>query len=122
MRFFGVGAILGAFLFGLVAQVVEFGLGVTGQVHLLGGVKNRHQIAGCHLRAIWNQLGKGHGAALAPDLGDEDFGGVDGFEDAGDTDFALGARGVGRGGMDNGRGGAGTGGEEKEWNRELTRR
>ena len=36
---FGVGAILGALLFDLMAEVVELGLGVAGVIDLLGGYR-----------------------------------------------------------------------------------
>ena len=111
---FGIGAILGAFLFHLVAEVVEFRLGVAGLIDLRGAVEDGDEVAFLDLGAVGDELGEGHAAALAPDLRDEDFGGADGFDDAGDADLALGARGVGRGGVGNGRGGGGTGGEEKE--------
>ena len=107
---FGVGAILGALLFDLVAEVVEFGLGVAGVVDLLGAVEDGDEVAFLDFGAVGDEFGEGHGAALAPDLGDEDFGGMDGFDDAGDADFAFGARGArGGGGMGNGGGGAGAG-------------
>ena len=38
---FGVGAVLGALLFDLMAEVVELGLGVAGLVDLLGGCRRR---------------------------------------------------------------------------------
>jgi len=40
-------------------------------------------------------------------LGDENFGGVNGFDKAGEADLAGGARGIGRGGVGDGRGGGG---------------
>ena len=109
---FGVGAILGAFLFDLVAEVVVFGLRFAGEIDLLGAIEDRDEVAFLDFGAIGNQFGEGHGSALAEDLGDEDFGGVDGFDDSGDADFALGARRVWSGGVSHGRGSAGAGGEE----------
>jgi len=119
--FFGVGAILGAFLFHLVAEVVEFGLGVAGLIDLRGAIEDGDEVAFLYFGAVGDEFGEGHAAALTPDLGDEDFGGADGFEGAGDADFSFGARGVGRGGMGNGRGGAGAGGKEEERNRDGQR-
>src|SRR6185369_2167834 len=75
---FGIGTILGAFLFDLVPKVVEFRLGVAGEIDLLGAIKDRDEVALFDLGPIGNEFGEGHGAALAEDLGDEDFGGVDG--------------------------------------------
>ena len=114
---FGIGAILGAFLFDLVAKVVEFGLRIAGEIDLLGAIEDRDEVAFFDFGSIGNEFGEGHGSALAEDLGDEDFGGVDGFDGAGDADFAFGTRGVGGGGMGDGRGGAGAGGEEEERDR-----
>ena len=93
---FGVGAILGALLFDLVAEVVEFGLGVAGEIDLLGAVEDGDEVAFLDAGAVGDQLGQGHGAALAENLRDEDFGGVDGFDNSGDADFAFGAGRVGR--------------------------
>ena len=114
---FGVGAILGALLFDLMAEVVEFGLRVAGEIDLLGAIEDGDEVALVDFGAIGDEFGEGHGTALAPDLGDEDFGGVDGFDGAGDADFAFGSRGVGGGGVGNGRGGTGAGGEEEEKDR-----
>ena len=86
---FGVGAILSALLFDLMAEVVEFGLGVAGLIDLLGAIEDGDEVAFLDSGAVGDELGERHGAALAPDLGDEDFGGMDGFDGAGDADFAL---------------------------------
>jgi hypothetical protein len=118
---FGIGAILGAFLFHLMAEVVELGLGVAGLIDLLGAVEDGDEVAILDFGAIGDEFGEGHGAALAPDLRDEDLGGADGFDDAGDADFAFGAGGVGRGGVGNGRGGGGASGEEEERNGDRQR-
>src|ERR1035437_6265582 len=120
--FFGVGTILGAFLFHLVSQVVELGLGVAGLIDLRGAVEDGDEVAYLYLGAVGDELGEGHPAPLTEDFGDEDFGGADGFEGAGDADFAFGARGVGRGGVGNRRDSAGAGGEEKERDRDGQRR
>ena len=71
---FGIGAILGAFLFDLVAQVVEFGLGVAGLIDLLGAIEDSDKVAFLDLGAVGDEFGECHGAALAPDLGNEDLG------------------------------------------------
>ena len=118
---FGVGAILGPLLFHLMAEVVEFGLGVAGEIDLLGAIEDGDEVALADFGSVGDQFGEGHGAALTPDLGDEDFGGADGFDGAGDADLAFQARGIGSGGVDNGRGGLGTGGEEQEGNRDRQR-
>ena len=112
--FLGVGAILGAFLFDLVAEVFELGLSVAGLIDLRGAIEDGDEIALLDPGAVGDEFGEGHAAALTEDLGDENFGGVDGFDGAGDADFAFGTRSVGRSGMSNGRGGGGTGGEEEE--------
>ena len=117
----GIGAILGAFLFHLMAEVVEFGLGIAGEIDLLGAIEDSDDVAFLDLGAVGDEFGEGHGAALTEDLGDKDFGGADGGDDAGDADLAFGVRGVGRCGVGNGRGGGGTGGEKKERNRDRQR-
>ncbi len=78
---FGVGAILGALLFDLMAEVVEFGLGVAGLIDLLGAIEDGDEVAFLDLGPIGDELGESHGTALAPDLRDEDFGGMDGFDE-----------------------------------------
>jgi hypothetical protein len=115
---FGVGAILGALLFDLMAEIVELGLGVAGKIDLLGAIEDGDEVALANFRSLGDEFGEGHGAALTPDLGDEDFGGADGFDGAGEADLALEARGIGRGGVGDGRGGGGTGGEEEDRNRQ----
>jgi hypothetical protein len=67
-------------------------------------------------RAVGDEFGKSHGTALAPDLGDEDFGGADGFDGAGDADFTFGSRGVGGRGVGNGRDSTRAGNEERKEN------
>jgi hypothetical protein len=47
-------------------------------------------------------------------LRDEDLGGADGFDGAGDADFTLGSRGVGGGGVSYGRGSTRAGNEERK--------
>ena len=96
-------------------------MGVAGLIDLLSAIEDGYEVAFLDSGAVVDEFGEGHGAALAPDLGDEDFGGVHGFEDTGDADFAFGARGVGRGGVGDGRGGGGTGGEEEDRNRDAQR-
>jgi hypothetical protein len=118
---FGVGAILGALLFHLMAEIVEFGLGVAGEIDLLRAVEDGDEIALADFGSVGDELGEGHGAALTPDLGDEDFGGADGFDCPGDADLPFGARGIGSGSVDDWRGGLGTGGEEEEGNRDGQR-
>ena len=111
---FGVGAILGCLLFDLMAEVIEFGLGVAGLVDLLGGVEDGDEVARIHFGPVGDELGEGHGAALAKDLGDEDLGRVDGFHDAGDADFAFYAGRIGGSGVGDGRGWTGAGSEEEK--------
>ena len=53
-------------------------------------IEDGDEVAFLDSGAVGDEFGEGHGAALAPDLGDEDFGGVDGLDDAGDADFAFG--------------------------------
>jgi len=111
----GPGAILGCLLFDLMAEVIELGLGVAGLIDLLGGVEDGDEVAGVHFGPIGDELREGHGAALAEDLGDEDLGRMDGFDDAGDADFAFYSRGIGGSGVgDRGRGTRAGGEEEKE--------
>ena len=43
--FFGIGAILGLFLFDLMAEVVELGLSVAGEIDLLGAVEDGDEVA-----------------------------------------------------------------------------
>jgi hypothetical protein len=118
---FGVGAILGALLFDLMAEIVELGLGVAGKIDLLSAIENSDEVALADFGSVGDEFGEGHGAALTPDLGDEDFGGADGFDGAGDADLAFEARGIRSGGVDDWRGRLGTGGEEKEGNRDRQR-
>jgi hypothetical protein len=118
---FGVRAVLGALLFDLMAEIVEFGLGVAGEIDLLGAIEDGDDVAQADFGSVGDEFGEGHGAALTPDLGDEDFGGADGFDGAGDADLAFEARGIGSGGMDDWRGRLGTGGEEQEGNRDRQR-
>ena len=54
-------------------------------------VEDGDEVALLDSGSVGDELGEGHGAALAQDLGDEDFGGVDGLDNSGDADFALGA-------------------------------
>jgi len=114
---FGIGTILGAFLFDLVTKVVEFGLRITSEIDLLGAIKDRDEVACFDLGSIGNELGESHRPTLAEDLGDKNFRGANGFDGASNADFALGTRRVGRGCMSHGRGSAGTGGKEKERDR-----
>src|SRR6185369_11414722 len=114
---FGIGTILGAFLFDLVPKVVKFGLRIAGEIDLLGAIKDRDEVAFLDFGSIGNEFGERHRSALAEDLGDEDFGGADGFDGAGDADFALGTRRVWRGSMSHGRGSRGAGGKEDERDR-----
>ena len=111
---FGVGAILGALLFDLMAEVVELGLRVAGEIDLLCAIEDGDEVALVDFGAVGDEFGESHGTALAPDLGDEDFGGTDGFDGAGDADFAFGSRGVGSGGVGYGRGSTRAGGEERK--------
>ena len=115
---FGVGAILGALLFHLMAQVVELGLGIAGEIDLLSTIEDGDEIALADFGSVGDEFGEGHRSALTPDLGDEDFGGTDGFDGAGEADLAFEARGIGSGGMDDWRGRLGTGDEEQEGNRD----
>jgi hypothetical protein len=101
-------------LFDLVTKVVEFRLRITSEIDLLGAIKDRDEVAFLDFGSIGNEFGEGHRSALAEDLGNEDFGGVDGFDSAGDANFALGTRRVWRGSMSHGRGSGGTGGKEDE--------
>jgi hypothetical protein len=119
---FGVGAILGALLFDLMAEIVELGLGVASKIDLLSAIEDSHEVAQADFGPVGDEFGEGHGAALTPDLGNEDFGGVDGFDGAGDADLAFDARGIGSGGVGDWRRGLGTGGEEEQGNRDRQRR
>jgi hypothetical protein len=113
---FGIGAILGTLLIDLMTEVVEFGGGVTGVVRLLGGIEDGDEVTFGDAGAVWDELGEGHGATLTPDLRNEDLGRMDGFDYAGDADFALGAGGIRGGkwrGEGDGGGTAGTGDQEK---------
>jgi hypothetical protein len=98
----------------LVAEVVELGLGVSGLIDLLGGVEDGDEIARIYFGPVRNELREGHGAALAEDLGDEDLGRMDGLHDAGHTDFAFYAGGIGGSGVSDGRGGTRAGSEEEK--------
>jgi hypothetical protein len=100
-----------------MAQVVELGLGVASEIDLLGAIEDRDEVAFFDPGSVGDELGKGHGAALTVDLGNEDFGGAHGFDDTGYADFAFGTRGVGSGGMGDGRRGAGAGGQEEKGDR-----
>ena len=107
---FGIGAILGALLFDLMAEIVVFGLGVAGGVDLSGGVEGGDQVALFDFGPVADQVSESEGSARSEDLGDENFGGVDGFDDAGEADFAVRAGGFAhdrrRGGFGNGRRGS----------------
>ena len=111
---FGVGAILSCLLLDLVAEVIELGLGVAGLVDLLGGVEDGDEVARVYFGPVGDELREGHGAALAEDLGHENLGGVHGFDDAGDADFAFYAGGIGGGGVGDGRCRTGAGSEEEK--------
>ena len=114
---FAVGAILDAFLVGLMAEVVEFGLRVAGGVHLGGGVEAGDGVAGLDLSPVGDDVGEGHAAVISGNLGHEHLGGVDGLNDTGDADFAFLAGqltwGSGSGGL-NRAGGTAAGGQERQ--------
>ena len=92
---FGIGPVLGGLLIDLMAEIVEFGLGVAGVVELLSGIEQGDEVTFFDAGAVRDEFGEGHGAALAVNLRDEDFRGMDGFEDAGDADFVVGGLMVG---------------------------
>jgi hypothetical protein len=79
------------------------------------------EIALLDLGAVGDEFGKSHAATLTPDFGDEDFGGVDGFDEASDADFAFGAGGIRWCGMSDRQGGWGAGGENQEQDRDGER-
>jgi hypothetical protein len=85
---FGVGVVLRELLFHLMAEVLELGLGVAGVIDLLGGVEGGDQITFLDAGAVGDELGECHPIVLAVDLGDQNFGGVDGLDGAGDAHFA----------------------------------
>jgi len=96
-----IGAILGHLLFDLVAEVLILRFGVAGQVELLGAIEDSDEIAFLDTGPVGDEFGEGHGAALSPYLRHQNFGGVNGLNQAGDTDFAsdaltFGWNGVGR--------------------------
>lgn len=99
-----------------MAEVVELGLCVAGEIDLRCAIEDGDEVALLDFGAIGDEFGESHWAALAPDLRDEDFGGADGFDRAGDADFTFGSRGVRSGGVSYGRGSTRAGNEEREEN------
>jgi hypothetical protein len=87
----------------------------------LGGIEDGDEVAGLDGGSVGDQFGEGHGTTLSVNLRDEDFGGVDGFDDTGDADLAFDARGIGRGSVGHGGGGAGARGEEEAENCRVKR-
>jgi hypothetical protein len=97
-----------------MAEIVELGLRIAGEIDLLCAIEDGDEVALVDFGAIGDEFSEGHWATLAPDLGDEDFGGTDGFDDTGDADFTFGSRSVGSGGVGYGGRSTRTGNEERE--------